>query len=425
MKLSKFGEKFTAKSGILELMDDLGSAVAAGGKDMCMLGGGNPAHIAEVQEIYRQELMNILADGKSFENIISNYDTPQGNSEFLEEFAAFLNREYGWNLTKKNICITNGSQSGFFILFNMIAGEFASGSSKKILFPIVPEYIGYADQGISEEFFIANPPLIDFIDKHRFKYRIDFESLKDTIERHRDEIAAIALSRPTNPTGNVVTDDELAKLDILAKEIGVPLIIDNAYGSPFPDVIFSDTSLIWDENIILSMSLSKSGLPTMRTGIFVASEEVVEQISSINAILSLANGTLGQALFTPLLKNSRIRQLSTGIIKPFYKEKSDFAQEILFNECDPKLPWHLHLNEGSFFLWLYLENYPESTRSLYSKLKERNVIVVPGEYFFPGLEDQNWKHRYECIRINYGRDKDEIERGFSILAEEIQKGYSG
>ncbi|MDF7801127.1 hypothetical protein P4C99_16745 [Pontiellaceae bacterium B1224] len=48
MNLSKFGEKFTRKAGITQLMDDLGAAMAGG--DMLMLGGGNPAHIPEGQD---------------------------------------------------------------------------------------------------------------------------------------------------------------------------------------------------------------------------------------------------------------------------------------------------------------------------------------------------------------------------------------
>ncbi len=423
MKLSKFGEKFTSRSGILELMDDLGRAMAQSSPDTCMLGGGNPAHIDKVQQIYRTQLEKILQNGRQFENIISNYDTPQGNEEFLKEFSAFIAREFGWDITEKNICVTNGSQTSFFILFNTIAGDFSDGTRKKILFPIVPEYIGYADQGISEDFFIGCTPKIEYISEHSFKYTIDFDRLNSLIKNHREEIAAIALSRPTNPTGNVVTDDELSKLDALAKKIDVPLIIDNAYGAPFPNVIFTDTKLIWDENIILSMSLSKFGLPTMRTGILIGSEEVIQKISSVNAILSLANGTIGQALITPLLRESQVTRISNNIVKPFYQEKSEFAQRIVSDCFNNSLPYYLHVNEGSFFFWLYLKDYPEPTKQLYEKLKKRNVIVVPGEYFFPGAEDQGWKHRYECVRINYGRGRNEIERGFAILADEIEKGY--
>lgn len=43
----------------------------------------------------------------------------------------------------------------------------------------------------------------------------------------------ICVSWPTNPTGNVITDEELLKLDALANQHGIPLVIDNAYGVPF------------------------------------------------------------------------------------------------------------------------------------------------------------------------------------------------
>ncbi len=48
-----------------------------------------------------------------------------------------------------------------------------------------------------------------------------------------EETGMICVSRPTNPTGNVITDEELIKLDALANQHGVPLVIDNAYGVPF------------------------------------------------------------------------------------------------------------------------------------------------------------------------------------------------
>ncbi|MBS1253348.1 MAG: Valine--pyruvate aminotransferase [Anaerolineales bacterium] len=49
MMLSKLGTKFTRQAGILQLMDDLGNALA-GEEDMLMLGGGNPAYIPQVQQ---------------------------------------------------------------------------------------------------------------------------------------------------------------------------------------------------------------------------------------------------------------------------------------------------------------------------------------------------------------------------------------
>ena len=57
---------------------------------------------------------------------------------------------------------------------------------------------------------------------------------------------------------------------------------------PFPNIIYSDVTLNWHENIILCFSLSKVGLPGVRTGIIVAAPEVVKAVSSLNAIVNLS-----------------------------------------------------------------------------------------------------------------------------------------
>ena len=64
--------------------------------------------------------------------------------------------------------------------------------------PLAPEYIGYADSGLCEHFFVSQKPAIELIGEHQFKYHVDFDALEIT-----KEIAAICVSRPTNPTGNV------------------------------------------------------------------------------------------------------------------------------------------------------------------------------------------------------------------------------
>ena len=116
---------------------------------------------------------------------------------------------------------------------------------------------------------------------------MDFDALESLPELKAGKIGAICCSRPTNPTGNVLTDGEIARLDALAQEHGIPLIIDNAYGIPFPNIIYSDVTLNWHENIILCFSLSKVGLPGVRTGIIVAALEVVKAVSSLNTIVNL------------------------------------------------------------------------------------------------------------------------------------------
>ena len=92
---------------------------------------------------------------------------------------------------------------------------------------------------------------------------------------------------PTNPTGNVLSDSEIAKLRALARSHDIPLILDSAYGAPFPNIVFPEVTTDWDENTILCLSLSKLGLPGLRTGFVVANEEVIRAISGANAIMAL------------------------------------------------------------------------------------------------------------------------------------------
>ncbi|MCP5206385.1 MAG: valine--pyruvate transaminase [Hahellaceae bacterium] len=412
MQLSRFGKKFTSDAGITSLMDDLGNALASG-EDIIMMGGGNPGFLPEVEDAFRRRMQQLVDNPALFRRLVGVYDPPQGELEFVQAITAFLNREYGWSLTDKNVALTNGSQSAFFILFNMLAGESADGTFRRIQLPLIPEYIGYADAGLADDFFSANRPSIELIDDHLFKYHVDFESLAVNTDT-----AALCVSRPTNPTGNVLTDGEVEGLDLLARKSGVPLIIDGAYGTPFPHLIYGDATPIWNENIVLCLSLSKLGLPAARTGIVVASEEVVKSVSGINAIINLATGSLGAMLALDMVQSGEIKRLSREVIRPVYQQKAERAVALL-SQLLVGLPYRIHKPEGAMFLWLWLEGLPVTNRVLYERLKSKSVLVVSGNYFFPGLQGE-WSHTNECIRITYSQDDARVEAGIRIIADEIR-----
>ena len=163
MSFSQFGDKFTQHSGISRLMEDMGAGLRTPGT--IMLGGGNPAQIPAMNDYFQQPI------------------------------------------SAQNIELTNGSQSAFFYLFNLFAGRRADGSKKRVLFPLAPEYLGYADAGLEEGLFVSAKPNIELLPEGQFKYHVDFEHLP-----MNEEVGLICVSRPTNPTGNVITDDELMQL---------------------------------------------------------------------------------------------------------------------------------------------------------------------------------------------------------------------
>lgn len=400
-------------------MQDLGEAIASGDDDLCMLGGGQPSHIPEMDAIWQNRLQAIAADPVASMGMLGDYQPPSGDAGFRSSVAAFFRNEYGWDIDKDNVCVTAGGQTAFFLLLNALAGKMPDGTHRKILLPLVPEYIGYADQSTIGNMFRAVKPIIQKIDEHEFKYSIDFDAL--SID---DDIAAIVLSRPTNPSANVIRDDELSRLADLARQHGVPLVVDNAYGDPFPGVIFTETTPIWHPGMILTYSLSKLGLPGTRTGIVIAEPEVIAAVSSMNAITSLANNNVGQAIVKPLIENGQLLRTSREIIRPFYQDRSRTVKQWMQEAFDASVPYRIHASEGAFFLWLWFEGLPISSAQLYQRLKRKGVLVISGHYFFFGIHDDTWSHADECVRVSFTADETTLRKGIRILADEINALYA-
>jgi valine--pyruvate aminotransferase len=410
--MTSFGRRYGGMSGTRQLMEDLGAALD-GSLDVLMLGGGNPSHIPAVQEVFRRRAAEIAADARLFAQTVGNYDAPQGQREFVEALAAMLRSEYGWPISARNVALTHGSQSAFFLLFNLFAGKGVDGGMQRILLPLTPEYIGYADVGLTDDMFVARRPQIELLERRQFKYHVDLSSLAVGAD-----IGAMCVSRPTNPTGNVLTDAEIDALMTQARMHDIPLIVDGAYGTPFPEIIFTDARPVWNEHVVLCLSLSKIGLPGVRTGVVIAAEPIIDALTGMNAILHLSTGSVGPALTLPMVRDGEILRISRELVNPYYRDKATRALgwiEDLFEGC----AYRVHRPEGAFFLWMWFEELPIGSAELYQRLKSRGVVILPGHHFFPGLKEP-WPHREQCIRISYTQADDVVHRGLAIIAEEIR-----
>ena len=222
----------------------------------------------------------------------------------------------------------------------------------------------------------------------------------------------------------MLTDEEMRHLEALSRAHDVPLIVDGAYGTPFPNLLFTEAKAHWESHIILCLSLSKLGLPAVRTGIVIADPAIIKALSGINAILNLATGSFGPMLTERLVRNGDILRLSNDVVRPFYRRKMEQAVATLETCLGERCPWFVHRPEGAMFLWLWFPDLPISSLELYERLKARKVLVVSGHYFFPGLADEGWRHTRECIRVTYSQDDAQVRRGLEIIAEEVLAAWS-
>lgn len=416
--LSEFAENMNRLSGVRAIMKDIEDTLKkSGGRNFNNLSAGNPVVLPEVKEMWKKHTIE-LAESDEFGEVVGRYGQSDGYEPFIRAVINLVKRSYNWEINEKNVLVTPGSQQFYFYILNSFAGETKKGK-KKVLFPITPEYTGYSNLAIHGNTNKAFKPEIKELNKHEFKYLVNFNEVELD-----EEIGVIIFSRPCNPTGNLITDEEVKGLVKLAKEKDIPVVIDSAYGPPIPSLVYGEMKPVMDENVIHVMSLSKAGLPGERIGIAIGSEELISLALAEQNNVCLHSSKYGQAIAASALESEELEKISREVINPFYKKKRELAENTIKESFDDSIPSFIHKGEGTVFLWLWFKDLPIDDWHLYKEIKKENVIVVPGSPFFPGLENDKWKHKKECIRVSLTASDKDLKEGLKKVGKVVSKIYS-
>lgn len=416
--LSQIGAQMSNLTGVRAIMKDINETLrASAGKQFINLSAGNPLILPEVEQLWRDSTAELLASSE-YGEVVCRYGSSQGYDPLITAIANDFNRRYGLQLSDRNVLITPGSQSLYFYAANCFGGATHHGELKEIVLPLSPDYTGYGGVCLFPDALVAYQPTLDVEEEaHRFKYRPDFSQLSIT-----EDTGCVIFSRPCNPTGNVLTDDEVNKIAALAAPYDIPVLIDSAYAPPFPALNFTSMTPVFGDSIIHCMSLSKAGLPGERIGVAIGDERMIQVLECFQTNLCIHPSRYGQAIAARAINSGALADISTTVIRPFYQQKFAVIENTLHAAMPKDLPWFLHRGEGAIFAWLWFKDLPISDWEIYQQLKEVGVIVVPGSTFFPGLR-QEWQHKQECLRISLTGSDAEIATGMKLLATVAQKAY--
>lgn len=416
--LTQFGNQMSNLTGVRAIMKDIIETLRAGqGQQFINLSAGNPVILPEVEQLWRDCTAQLLASSE-YGEVVCRYGSSQGYDPLIDAIANDFNQRYGLNLTERNILITPGSQSIYFYAANAFAGYTESGALKQVVLPLSPEYTGYGGVSLIPESVVAYKPSLDIDGSaHRFKYRPDFSQLSIN-----QDTGCVIFSRPCNPTGNVLTNEEVQKIADLAAPFNVPVLIDSAYAPPFPALNFTEMTPLFGDNILHCMSLSKAGLPGERVGVVIGDPQLVGVLESFQTNMCIHSPRYGQAIAAKAIASGALADIATNVIRPHYQHKFEVIENTLDQSMPQDLPWFLHRGEGAIFAWLWLRDLPITDWELYQELKQVGVIVVPGSSFFPGLRE-DWSHKHQCLRISLTATDAEIETGMQRLAKLVQQVY--
>jgi valine--pyruvate aminotransferase len=420
LALSKIGTQMSNLSGVRAIMKDIIETLAAGkGREFINLSAGNPVILPEIEQMWRDYTYELL-DSPDYGEVVCRYGSSQGYQPLIEAIVNDFNHRYGLNLTSRNVLITPGSQSLYFCATNAFGGHTVGGQMRSVVLPLSPDYTGYGGMAVVPESVVAYKPTLD-IDaaNHSFKYRPDFSQLQIN-----EDTGCVLFSRPCNPTGNVLTNEEVEKIAALAANYDVPVLIDSAYAPPFPALNFTEMTPVFGENIMHCMSLSKAGLPGERIGIALGSEKLVGALESFQTNMCIHSSRYGQAIAAKAIASGRLADLATTVIRPYYQGKFAVLEAGLTKFMPKDLPWFLHRGEGAIFAWMWFQDLPITDWDLYQCLKEVGIIVVPGNSFFPGLLE-DWAHKQQCIRISLTASDADITTAMERLATVVTQVYRG
>jgi valine--pyruvate aminotransferase len=418
--LSHIGAEMSRLTGVRAIMQDIIETLRSGaGQTFINLSAGNPVILPEVEQLWRDCTTELLASSE-YGEVVCRYGTSQGYMPLIEAVVQDFNQRYGLALTDRNVLITPGSQSLYFYAANAFGGYTTPGHLRKIVLPLSPDYTGYGGVTLTPEALVAYKPLLN-VDAaaHRFKYRPDFSLLEIG-----EDTGCVIFSRPCNPAGNVLTNEEVTKIVDLANTYRVPVLVDSAYAPPYPALNFTAMTPVFGENVLHCMSLSKAGLPGERIGIAIGPSSLIETLECFQTNLCIHSPRYGQAIAARAIASGRLADLSVNVIRPFYQTKQQVVDATLDRAMPSAVPWFLHRGEGAIFSWLWLQDLPITDWELYQQLKQVGVIVVPGSSFFPGLKE-DWSHKQQCLRISLTGSEAALETAMQRLATVVDQVYSG
>ncbi len=235
----------------------------------------------------------------------------------------------------------------------------------------------------------------------------DLDELRDRAKG----ASAIIVTNPNNPTGSILSEDEIDEIVGIADGAGAWIIADEIYAGAELDEAASPTFWGRYDRLIVTAGLSKAyGLPGLRVGWALGPPDVVEDIWAYKDYTTIAPGVLSdfcaRVALTPTTRQ-RIRERTRSILLenlPTITTWLDRRPDI-FSFVPPRA--------GAICYARYELDIGSS--EIARRLKdEHSVLIVPGDHF----------HMDGYVRIGYGLPRPELLEALNRI-ETLVRSLSG
>lgn len=337
-------------------------------------------------EVVRRQACRIINEEHN------GYSMNSGLPALRDRIAEYHNQDVPGRYTRDSICVTNGVEEGIFATVLSIAGP-----GDEVLLP--------------DPCFVAYPTIVDIAGASATRYLLPsssrFEFDPDSFDQAITERTKLVfVVSPSNPTGRVLTREDLKHIAGRLEGTGIYIIADEIYRELYFSERPASIAEYYENTLILSGLSKTMSMTGWRLGWVAGPAEAVRHITVMHQYATSCASTISQkAAIAAFTDEGR---LATAAFREELRRRGEVMASAIEREL--KLPYVL--GEGAFYIMLDVSKFGPSEDTAMALLQDR-VITAPGSAF--GSEGEGY------LRLSFSIGGELIEEGIRRMSSGLSK----
>jgi aspartate/methionine/tyrosine aminotransferase len=314
-----------------------------------------------------RELIPGKADRETFEQLPLGYPYSTGRKSLRKNIARF----YGCNDYECVTVMNGGSEANYASIWGIV------GPSDRVK----------REQG-------------------EWKWSLDVDSLRKAVKKNTK---LIVVTNPNNPTGYVLSEEEMQIIIDEARRVGAWILSDEIYrgaevgGGPMTPTFFGRY-----DKVLVTAGLSKAfGLPGLRIGWVVSKPSMIQHLCSYHDYLTLTPSAVSDYLANLVMQPKR-REEVLKRTRAIIDHNLPVLEKWIAKHAD--IFEYERPAAGAIAMLKY--RLPISPVALFNRIREeKSVLITPGPHFGIG----------NYLRIGYGYDLGKLRRGLREIDPILQE----
>ncbi|WP_409523742.1 pyridoxal phosphate-dependent aminotransferase [Nitrincola sp. MINF-07-Sa-05] len=327
---------------------------------------------------------------------LTQYTPAAGIPELRQAIAAFYMTRYGLSIPAERVIVTAGASGALLLIFALLAD--------------MGQNIMMADPG-----YPCNRQFLRLLEARGLQVPAtaedNFQLTPELIEHNwQSNTAGVLLASPSNPTGTLVSPEQMQQISAVVRARKGALIVDELYhGLTYG--VDAQTVLATDDHAFVINSFSKYfGMTGWRLGWIVAPEMAVPELEKLAQNLFISPSTLAQYAALAAFEPETLAILEARRVE-FGKRRDLLVgglRELGF--VIPAMP------EGAFYVYADASHLTDNSfEYCWSLLEEDFIAVTPGADF-----GNHQAHKF--VRFSYTTTIERIEMALARLKRRIERG---